>query len=263
MREGLNLTPEDVANRLGWHRTKIYRIEKGESRLILDDLYELLDVYGIRSPQQEALIQLGRDAWKRGWWLAYSDLYAEGSYFVVEDAASKITFQSLHLLPGLFQTKEYAHALIQATHPEESVDDIARRVEARIARQQLLSRKHPPHITAIIDEAILRRQVGGADITRDQLRRLVEIADLPNITIHVVPFSAGAHAGIDGEFTILDFPDEEDPPVVFQEGLFGDVFVEAGTDVARYTLAADKALAAALPPADSAALITRIAKDTT
>lgn len=260
MRESLGLLPEDVAGRLGWHRSKIYRIEKGESRLILDDLYELLDVYGVRSPKQEALIQLGRDAWKRGWWLAYSDLYV-GSYFVVEDDASKITFHALHLLPGLFQTKEYAHALIGATHPESGGEAIERRVEARMLRQGLLTRESPPQITAIIDEAIPRRRIGGAETARDQLHRLIELAGRPNIDIRVVPFSVGAHAGLDGQFSILTFPDKEDPPVAYQEGLFGAVFTEAVQDVTRYTLAADIALQAALSPTDSTALIAQIAKE--
>lgn len=261
LREELGLSPEDVASRLGWHRTKIYRIEKGESRLILDDLYELLELYGVRSPQLEAMIQLGRDAWKRGWWLAYSDLYKGGSYFVVEDDASKITFQALHLLPGLFQTEEYAHALISATRPEATREDIARRVEARIARQHLLTRRHPPQITAIIDEAVLRRQIGGAATTRTQLTRLADLAEQRHITMHVVPFRAGAHAALDGEFTLLEFPDAEDPPVVFQEGLFGDVFIESVDDLARYTLAADQACKAALPPAESLAMINQIAEE--
>lgn len=261
LREGLGLSPEDVANRLGWHRTKIYRIEKGESRLILDDLYELLELYGVRSPQLEAMIQLGRDAWKRGWWLAYSDLYKGGSYFVIEDDASKIIFQALHLLPGLFQTEEYAHALISATHPEETPEDLARRVEARIARQHLLSRNDPPQITAIIDEAVLRRQVGGAATTRTQLASLTEFASERHITVHVVPFSVGAHAALDGEFTLLEFPDPEDPPVVFQEGLFGDVFVESVEDIVRYRLAADQVREVALPPAESLAMINQIAEE--
>lgn len=257
------MSPEDVATRLGWHRSKIYRIEKGESRLILDDLFELLDVYGVRSPRQEALVQLGRDAWKRGWWLAYSDLYAGGSYFVVEDGASKIVFQALHLLPGLFQTREYARALISASHPQSDADSVERRVEARMHRQDLLGRDVPPQIIAILDEAILRRLIGGSETTCAQLHRLIELSGRPNVDLHVVPFSAGAHAGLDGQFTILDFPDEEDPPVAFQEGLFGDVFVEAVQDVGRYTLAADIALDAALPTKESVALIARIAKDIT
>jgi transcriptional regulator with XRE-family HTH domain len=263
LRENLGLSPDEVGKRLGWHRAKIYRIEKGESRLILDDLYELLDVYGVRSPRRESMIQLGRDAWKRGWWLAYSDLYKGGSYFVVEDAASSITFQALHLLPGLLQTPEYAHALIQAAHPEESPSDVRRRVEVRLARQQLLRREAPPEITAIIDEAVLLRHIGGADVTKQQLNHLIDLVEHSNINICVVPFSAGAHGGMDGQFTILEFPDEEDLPVAFQEGLFGDVFVESDNDLARYTLAADLALRAALPPDESVAVIVRIAREMT
>ncbi|MFG1958579.1 helix-turn-helix domain-containing protein [Nonomuraea sp. NPDC049028] len=254
IRESRGLSPEQVAKQLAWSRSKIYRVENGESRLIVEDLELLLDIYGVPSPQAEALGRLCREAWKRGWWLAYSDMYKGGSYFVLEDDASAITFLA-HNIPGLLQTPKYAHALIAATLVDGSQEEIQRRAEARIARQQLLSRDAPPEITVILDEAILRRHVGGMEVTCHQLDHLIELSGHQAITIYLIPFCAGGHTGLDGEFTILDFPDKEDPPVAHQEGLFGDIFVEAPGDVARYRTAADAARRMALAPDDSVTLI--------
>lgn len=261
IRESRGLSPEQVAKRLGWSRSKIYRVENGESRLILEDLELLLNVYGVPSPQAEALGKLCREAWKRGWWLAYSDMYKGGSYFVLEDDASAITFVA-HNIPGLLQTPEYAHALIAETLLDGSDQEIRRRAETRVARHQILGRANAPRITVILDEAILWRAVGGTEVAHAQLDHLIGVAAHPEITVHVIPFNAGGHPGLDGEFTILDFPDKEDPPVAYQEGLFGDIFVEAPEDVARYYRAADTARERALVHDDSVALIKDVRKAT-
>ncbi|WP_326639657.1 helix-turn-helix domain-containing protein [Streptosporangium sp. NBC_01755] len=259
IRESCGLSPEQVAKRLGWSRSKIYRVENGESRLILEDLELLLNVYGVPSPQAEALGKLCREAWKRGWWLAYSDMYKGGSYFVLEDDASVITFV-VHNIPGLLQTPDYAHALIAATLLDGSEQEIRRRVEARITRHRLLTRAEPPQITAILDEAILWRQIGGTQIARTQLDHLIDVAAHPAVTLQIIPLAAGGHPGLDGEFTILDFPDKEDPPVAYQEGFCGDIFVEAPDDVARYYRAAETARGKALAPDESVTLIKDVRK---
>ncbi|MFF3438293.1 helix-turn-helix domain-containing protein [Streptosporangium sp. NPDC002721] len=259
IRESCGLSPEQVAKRLGWSRSKIYRVEAGESRLILEDLELLLGVYGVPSPRAEALAKLCREAWKRGWWLAYSDMYKGGSYFVLEDDASAITFVAQNI-PGLLQTPDYAHALIASTLLDGSEQEISRRAEARITRHRLLARAEPPQVTAVLDEAILWRQVGGTQVARAQLDHLIDIAAHPAVTLQVISFATGGHPGLDGEFTILDFPDKEDPSVAHQEGLFGDIFVEAPDDVARYHRAAETARGRALAPDESVTLIRNVRK---
>jgi hypothetical protein len=251
---------EAAAQRLGWSLSKLYRLENGRSRITTDDLADMLDLYGVRSPQREALIQLGRDARRRGWWTAYSDVFT-GSYIAMEAEAAGIRINA-HLVPGIFQTPGYAHEMIRRTRPAISAEDAERRVAARTARQDaLFSSEHPPEIHVILDEAVLHRQVGGPAVTRQQLTALAETATWPNVALQVIPFTAGANAGMDGHFVILAFPEPEDPPVAYVEGLMGDVYVEAGEEVDRFTLAWTQLVIQALDQAESAAMIRTLAKE--
>lgn len=262
LRDEREMSPEDVARQLGWHKTKLYRIERGESRLILDDLDELLELYGVRSPERESLFQLGKDAWKRGWWLAYRDLYQGESFFVMENDAAKISVYAPNLLPGLLQTEEYARASIQAMHATGDVEEMARQLAVRIERQGILARENPPEVLAVLDEVVLRRAVLDEGVHYGQLSRLIELNQTPNITIQVIPFSSGVYMGQEGQFTIFEFPDAEDAPVAYQEGLFGDVYVEDSTDVARYTLAAARFREVALDASASTEFIRGLLKET-
>ena len=251
---------EVAAQRLGWSTSKLYRLENGRSRITTDDLADMLDLYGIRSPQREALIQLGRDARRRGWWTAYSDVFT-GSYIAMEAEAASIRINA-HLMPGIFQTPGYAYEMIRRTRPAILAEDTERRVAARTARQDALSsRQQPPQIHVILDEAVLHRQVGGPAVTGQQLTTLAETLTWPNATVQVLPFTAGANAGMDGHFVILAFPDPEDPPVAYVEGLMGDVYVEAAEEVDRFTLAWTHLVTQALDLAGSAAMISTPAKE--
>ena len=177
LRHGSGLSMEAAAQRLGWSTSKLYRLENGRSRITTDDLADMLDLYGVRSPQREALIQLGRDARRRGWWTAYSDVFT-GSYIAMEAEAASIRINA-HLMPGIFQTPGYAHEMIRRTRPAISAEDAERRVAARTARQDALSsRPQPPQIHVILDEAVLHRQVGGPAVTGQQLTALAETAHL-------------------------------------------------------------------------------------
>jgi transcriptional regulator with XRE-family HTH domain len=194
LRHASGLPMEAAAQRLGWSTSKLYRLEAGRSRITTDDLADMLDLYGVRSPQREALIQLGRDARRRGWWITYSDVFT-GSYIAMEAEAASIRINA-HLMPGIFQTPGYAHEMIRRTRPAISAEDAARRVAARTARQDALSsRPQPPQIHVILDEAVLHRQVGGPAVTGQQLTALAETATWPNVTVQVLPFTAGANAG--------------------------------------------------------------------
>jgi transcriptional regulator with XRE-family HTH domain len=260
LRHGSGLSMEAAAHHLGWSTSKLYRLENGRSRITTDDLADMLDLYGVRSPQREALIQLGRDARRRGWWTAYSDVFT-GSYISMEAEASGIRVNA-HLMPGIFQVPGYAHEMIRRTRPAISTEDAERRVAARTARQDaLFSRPQPPEIHVILDEAVLHRQIGGPAVMRQQITALAETATRPDVTIQVLPFTAGANAGMDGHFVILAFPDADDPPVAYVEGLMGDVYVEAGEEVDRFTLAWTHLVTQALDPDQSATMIRTLAKE--
>jgi transcriptional regulator with XRE-family HTH domain len=259
LRRERGLSMEAAAERLGWSLSKLYRLENGKSRITTDDLADMLDVYGVRSPQREPLIQLCRDARKRGWWTAYADVFT-GSYISMEAEASSIELHAHVVVPGILQVPGYARAVITATQPGISPDDADRRLAARLARQEaLLGRGDPLRVHAILDEAALRRQVGGPAVTAAQLSALAEGAARPGVTIQVLPFTAGANAGMDGKFTMLGFPD--DPPVVFVEGLMGDIYLEAADETGRFHAAWACLVSQALPPGDSVQMIRELAKE--
>lgn len=260
LRHASGLSMEAAAKQLGWSVSKLYRLENGRSRISTDDLADMLDLYGIRSPRREALIQLGRDARRRGWWTAYTDIFT-GSFISMESEASSIRVNA-HVVPGIFQTPAYAREMIRRSRPAITAEDAERRVAARIARQgALFSRPESPEIHVIFDEAVLRRQVGGPVVMARQLTVLAEAADRPDVIIQVLPFTSGANSGMDGHFVMLAFPDPEDPPVAYVEGLMGDVYVEAADEVDRFSLAWTYLVGQALDPAESAAIIRTLAKE--
>jgi transcriptional regulator with XRE-family HTH domain len=259
LRHQRGLSMEAAAGRLGWSVSKLYRLENGKSRITSDDLADMLDLYGVRSPERDALIQLCRDARKRGWWTAYADVFT-GSYISMEAEASSIRIHSHVVVPGIFQVPAYAQAVITETEPGISPGDAARRVAARLARQEaLLGRDKPPSVHAILDEAGLRRQVGGPAVITGQLSALTDLAARPEVTIQVLPFTAGANAGMDGKFTMLGFPD--DPPVAYVEGLMGDIYLEAADETDRFHAAWARLVSQALAPGETLQKIRDLAKE--
>lgn len=261
LRQAQGLSLEVAAQRLDFSKSKLYRIENGRSRITLDDLEDMLDLYAVRSPRREALAQLGRDARKRGWWTAYSDVFT-GSYVGLESEASRIQVNA-HIVPGFLQTEDYARAVIAATRPTLESGEVDRRVAARAARQKaLFGRDEPPGIHVVLDEVALRRQVGGTGAMPEQLAALAEDGARPSLTLQVLPFTMGANAGMEGEFVILTFPDPEDPPVAYAEGLMGDVYLESEEELDVYNLTWSHLVETALSPGESASMIRNIAKET-
>jgi transcriptional regulator with XRE-family HTH domain len=262
LRHDSGLSMETAAKQLGWSVSKLYRLENGRSRISTDDLVDMLDLYGVRSPRREALVQLGRDARRRGWWTAYTDIFT-GSFIAMEAEASSVRVNA-HVVPGLFQTPGYAHAVITGTRPSIGSEEAERRVAARTARQDaLFGRTEPPEIHVILDEAVLHRQVGGPAVMTQQLEALAETAAWPQVTLQVLPYTAGANAGMDGHFVILAFAAAEDPPIAYVEGLMGDVYIEAAEEVDRFSLAWTLLTAQALDPAESATKIRALARRST
>jgi transcriptional regulator with XRE-family HTH domain len=260
LREAAGLTIERVAEAMECSVSKISRIETGRVRVSPRDVRDLLELFEVRGEPRDKLIQLARDARKAGWSHEYSDVRFVPVFIDFEAAAMAIqNFESL-LVPGLLQTNEYARAVLRALHPGLPPQQIERRVELRIARQALLRQAEPPGIWIVLDEAVLRRQVGGPEVMREQLYRLAQASELANITLQVLPFSAGQHAGMDGAFTVLTFPDPADLDVVHLENATGELYLEAAEDVQRYSRLFDHLRAVALGPGNSAELLLKLAK---
>lgn len=256
-REALGLKPEDIARELRWDRSKISRIETSRVKAKPGDVAELLDLYGVTSPDRDALLNLATEANQRGWWTAFGDVFT-GSYIELEHDASLIRSWQAQLIPGLLQIEEYARAVIAAARPDENADSIEMRVKARMARRTLLGEERAPTLHVVIDEAVLRRRIGGPAVMRRQLSYLWDAAHRPNVTVQVLPFAAGAHAGVEGSFIILSFDDPADPDVPYSEGPFGDVYPESTGEQARIRLNWDRISNAALPHQESAAFIAEL-----
>jgi transcriptional regulator with XRE-family HTH domain len=259
LREAADLTIDEVGEKLECSASKISRIETGHVGVTPRDVRDMLELYGVLGDDREALVQLSREARTRGWWHAYSEVFTGAFVGLEADASSLRAFQAL-LVPGLLQTEEYARAVIRAMRPDADDAEVERRVVARLARQRLLTDVSPPEYWAVIDEAVLHRSVGGPEVMAAQLRRLLESAALPHVTIQVVPFGTGAHPGMEGPFVILGFPEQADPDVVYVDSTTSGAYLEMPADVRRYALMFDHLRAAALKPDDSVDLISTFAE---
>jgi len=263
LREEAGLTHAKVASRLEWSASKVSRIETGQSRVQTGDVRDLLDVYGITDETTcEALVQLAREARRRGWWTRYTDVLGSGTYVGLEaEAATLHTFEA-QFIPGLLQTEDYASAIIRAGQVRPDPETLERRLAARLARQEILSRSDPPEIWAVLDEPVVSRPVGGPDIMRAQLQHLIELSTLPNtpLTLQVLPLSAGAHPGMNGPFVILTFHSPTDPPMVYLETATDGLYIEEPSDIERYNLMFSHLVARALGPDESRTMITGLAE---
>lgn len=260
LRERAQLTMEEVGGQLGWSATKVSRIETARVRVAPKDTGRLLDLYAVDTARRKELIDLAKDASKRGWWQAYSDLPAEyTTYIGLEAEAASMRSFAPTVLPGILQTEDYARAVIRSALSISSPGEIERRVEVRMARQRLLLQDEPLRLWTVMDEALIRRPVGGPAVMRSQLERLLEVADLPNVTVQVLPFAVGVHPGTNGAFEIMEFPESADPDVVFMENFTGSLYIEREIDVYQYILIFDHLRAKALDPDDSCRLIAEAA----
>lgn len=251
---------ERAAAALGWSRPKLLRFETAKTRPKPSDVEEMLDLYGGDEGVKLALMQLARDIRKRGWWSAFNDVLT-GSFAELEDDATEIRSWQVQFIPGLLQTSDYALALIRILSPEDSEDVLLRRLQARMARRAILERENAPTFTVVLDEAVLRRAVGGPQVMARQLEALVDAAAKPNISVRIMPISVGEHAGMDGPFVALSFAGELDQDVVYLEGMGGEVYVEEVGQVTRCNVRFDRICEQALTEEDSVSLIADIAKE--
>jgi len=259
LREVAELTIEEVGERLECSASKISRIETGRVGVSPRDVRDMLTAYGADTAALEELVQLAREARRKAWWDEFGDI-VPGRYVGYEaDADSIRSYQGL-MIPGLLQCEAYTRALICQGLPNASTAEIDRRVRLRKARQALLREDDPLRLHAVIDEAALRRLVGGPKVMREQLARLLEIGALQNVVMQVVPFDAGGHAAMDGPFVILSFPERLDPDVVYIESTRSGVYLEQQSDVLSYAEMFERLVSASLPQRESFALITEVAR---
>ncbi len=262
-RERAKRSVVDVARSVGWSESKLSRIETANSGLRQADLERLLDVYAVAEPERARIIALAGQAQQRAWWEAYGDALPDAYEALIgfETEARSIFTYHAQLVPGLLQTAEYASAVMQTlvfSRPEL----ITERLAVRLARQAVLATDRAARFWAILDEAVLRRPVGGADVMRRQLLRLVEASDRPTITIQVLPFAVGAHRGMEGSFVILEFEEgAADGPLVYCEGMTGGVFRTKPADLRSYWMSFEALRSAALTPEQSVALIKSAAEE--
>lgn len=263
LRESAGLTQEDVSERTGKDRSTLYRLESAQQRPQKSTLIQLLDLYGVDEPQRGELLTLLREAGQRGWMQPYRSELPEvySDYISFEDQARAISNYESLFVPGLLQTEAYARAQLRGTLPTASDAEIENRVAARMERQPVLLKNDAPKLWVIMDEAALRRLVGGRDVMREQIARLLEARALPNVTIQVIPYGAGAHPGMDGSFVILDFPDPDDPSIVYAESAAGGLFLEENAEIRRYILMFEHLRAAASGLDATAALLTAVASE--
>jgi transcriptional regulator with XRE-family HTH domain len=262
LREAARLTCEEVAEHLECSASKISRVETGRVSVSPRDVRDMLKLYGVPEQQRDSLVQLSRDSRQKGWWHAYGDINPQfATYVGLESAASEIRVYEVNLIPGLLQTEEYARTMMRSGTMNGNLADVDRMVALRMARQPALTRNDPPMLWTVVDEAALRRRVGGTELMRSQLEHVLELSSLKNVAMQVIPFGAGAHPAMGRPFVILVFPERIDPDVVYLEDLTSAFYLEDVDEVDRYNVFFNHLRATALSFDDSAALVTSVLKD--
>jgi transcriptional regulator with XRE-family HTH domain len=260
LRTEMGLTREEAAEAIRASEWKIHRLENGQVGFKDRDIVDLLRLYEVTDPEEVAeFVTMAREANTPGWWRHYGDLLPSWfrTYVDLEAAASLIRTYEGQFVPGLLQTDDYMRAVVRGAHLDNS-EEVGRRVRLRMARQTLLTREQPPRLWAVIDEAALRRPVGGPGVMRGQLERLLDASKLPNVTLQILPFAAGAHPAMVGSFSILRFPDEELPDVVYLEHLTSASYLNKAEEVDRYLHVMESICVRAAPPERTVELLGKI-----
>ena len=258
LRDAARLTGEEVAGQLGWSPSKVSRIETGQTSPGAADLRRMLDIYEVTGTQRDRLERLAQSSDQRGWWDAYTDTLAPEytALIALEAESESVRWYAPMMVPGLLQTERYACEVIRSGLLIAPPGEVERRVQVKMTRQRVLTRDDPLQMAVVIDEASILRTIGGPQVMREQLGHITAMAGRPNITVQVLPLDAGAHPALNGEFTILTFPDLVAPDVVYLENMASDLYVESEAEVYRYGLAFDRLRELALSPEESAELIT-------
>jgi transcriptional regulator with XRE-family HTH domain len=262
LREAVGISPEEAGYEIRASRSKISRMETGRVGLKLRDIEDLLTLYGVADElARNKVIALAGRSREPEWWTQYNDILPDWfeNYLGLESAAVSIRSFETQFVPGLLQTEEYARAVTRLGHQTALAGEVERRVGLRMARQELLARRPPPRVWALMDEAVLRRPIGGVAVMRAQMRRLVEAAGLPGVRLQVVPFARGGHAAAGGSFSILRFEERDLPDVVYVEQLTSAVYLGQRADVEHYLEVVDQLSGEALTPVDTIRFLDQVA----
>lgn len=263
LREASGFTREEAGWAIRASESKISRMELGRVGFKERDVIDLLKLYGVDGEEHEALLGVAREANQPGWWHPYGDLLATWfqHYLDLEAAASLIRTYEVQFVPGLLQSEAYARAVILLSYGDSKDDEVDRRVALRMARKKVLSQPAAPRLWAVIDEAVLRRLMGGREVMRAQIEALLQACDQPNVRIQVIPFATGGHAAAGGAFTILRFPEEELPDVVYLEHLTGALYLDRRADVDQYAAAVGRLFIEAESPARTQDILRGVLRD--
>jgi transcriptional regulator with XRE-family HTH domain len=264
LRESNGYKLEEVAAQLGVAPSTLSRIETGKAPTKSAYLNQMLEMYGVvEQSQRQVLVDMAREGHRKGWWAAYDDVLPSGFdiYVGLEAETAAVRSYEISVVPGLLQTPDYARAVLREMFPRHAAEQIDRLVDLRMERQRRLDDDPPLEVWAILDEAVVRRPVGGRQVMRGQLERLLDMASRPEITVQVLPFDCGAHAGHMGPFSILEFPNRTDSEVAYVESVAGYLYLEKDRDVRARVEAFDRLRAAALAPAASIDLIAKVAQE--
>jgi transcriptional regulator with XRE-family HTH domain len=269
LREAAGISREAAGYEIRSSRSKISRLELGRVSCKERDIDDLLTLYGVRDGRQrDAVLELARQANERGWWARYGDVLPDWfeEYVGLEGAASLIRTYELQFVPGLFQTEDYARAVVRLGYPDASPDEVDRRVALRTMRQRQFAARSPgngdePRLWAVVDETALRRPLGGITVMRAQLDHLIALAARRTITLQVMPFRRGGHAAAGGPFSILRFAEPDLPDIVYLEQLTSAIYLDKREDVDHYLAVMDRLFAQAEPPEASAAFLKTVRKE--
>ena len=248
LREAAGLSYAQAGRALDVTHATVRRMEKAEVGLKIPYVEKLLTTYGVTDPAQiDSFLTLVREANRPGWWHRYRDVIPEwfSAFVSLEGAASIIRAYEPHYVPGLLQTEDYARAVLRSGRPHASEEEIERRVAFRMERQRLLARDRPPVLWPVVDETVFRRLVGGRRVMREQVTRLIETADMPQVQVQLLPYAAGPHPAMYGPFHLFRFPMPELPDMVYSENLIGAVYYDQRGDVSLFLEALDRMCAMA------------------
>ncbi|MDT0545174.1 helix-turn-helix domain-containing protein [Streptomyces lonegramiae] len=264
LREKAGLSYERAGRALDVTHATIRRMEKAEVGLKLPYVEKLLRTYGVTDPEEvEGFLSLAREANKPGWWHRFRDVLPEwfNTFVSLEGEANLIRAYEPHYVPGLLQTEDYARAVLRAGMPHAPESEIERNVALRMERQSLLTRENSPMLWVVMDETVLRRPIGGPDVMRDQITRLIDAATLSNIRLQIMPFDAGPHPAMYGPFHIFRFPIQELPDIAYTESLVSGSYYDQRDDVSAFLEALDRMCAQAAPAQTTQAILSGIRKE--
>jgi transcriptional regulator with XRE-family HTH domain len=264
LRENKRISLEEAGNAIRASHSKISRLETGRVGFKDRDIADLLTMYGVTDEQdRQSLRDLAMRANKPGWWHDYSDILPSWfeAYVGLEEAATQIRAYEVQFVPGLLQTGDYSRAVTLLGYPNATERELDRRVALRLARQVVFTRPEAPNVWAVLDEAVLRRHIGGPLIMQAQIRHLIELAQRPNVTIQVVPFTAGGHAAAGGPFSILRFAEFDLPDVVYLEQLTSALYLDKPEMLDNYLMVMDRLSVEAMTPANSLKYMKSLQQD--